>query len=712
MIIVTRKLQVRWPPVAVSASSSLRSSSSSIDTPPTVADETSKPPLRRLSFRRLSMKSKINLFDDVAMTAKLLQESLRFNEKEDYGASSSSSSDTATTKSTFYSTNDGSVREQPQQQQPLDDSIGRYSPSRSDDSWLREHSRISYRIRYNPFILKDTAIRNKRCKNDTDLAVNGAADDKKEAMDEDEERAGDGTQGYGRPDVWITPMNDNDDDVSRPRRKWIVKRVWDIEEKDAEEPQYEIENSDLAKGVQDLLGVPESERHRDIPDDGGNGITSRENPLFTVQKVVDVDGVMTQDSETPDKTLQLEGGADFAAQLERATTADDGTSNQNKCHSVSSSSDGAMQDDDSEPSKTSKAGASESKSSPEGGADFAARLERERAAEASARGDYEVICCDASFVSDLKEPSSRSLAGGASKNFHDASFSGPTSSAEKQRAILEEEEDDEEEKSEYEKPVGIPKKPVKLEKEETKFWWENPDSYKVPPSPSVSVYSKQGRKQEKKETKFWWENPESYKVPPSPPVSIYSKQGRKHEEKEEKLEQESGIETNEDESQLGTIYSGEKNSSDKKTKKKEKKEKKKKKKVDEEGSTRKSIRKLRNTDANDKKKGKKEKKGKDGRKGKKSKKEKGNKKSGEETNEHDREHDRVLGELKANNEKKKSKRKKKADHNVGDSSVSSTVLEEEELWSSSWANDYWGMSPRGPKIGGVIKKKQEYPLNF
>merc|ERR1711907_452511 len=478
--------------------------------------------------------------------------------------------------------------------------------------------------------------------------------------------------------------------------KWIVKRVWDLEEKDAEEPQYEIKNSDLAKGVQDLLGVPESERHRHIPDDGGNGITSTENPLFTVQKVVDVDGVMTQDSKTPDKALQLEGGANFAAQLERATTVDERTSNRNECDPVSSGSDGAMQDNDLESSKTPKAGASESKSSPEGGADFAARFEPERAAEASARGDYEVVCCDASFVSDLKELSSGSLAGGASKNFHDASIFGPSSSAEEQRAIFEEEEveddedgdddeEEEEEKSEYEKPVGIPKKPVKLEKEKTKFWWENPDSYKVPPSPSVSVYSKQERKQEKKE---------------------------------EKLEQESGIETNEDESQLETIYSGRNDSSDKKTKKKSKKEKKnkKKKKVDEEGSTRKS--KLRKTDAKDKKKGKKEKdgkkekKGKDGEKGKKSKKEKGNKKSGEETNEHDREHDRVLGELKANNEKKKSKRKKKADHNVDDSSVSSTVLEEEELWSSSWANDYWGMSPRGPKIGGVIKRNKEYPLNF
>merc|ERR1711907_190598 len=427
--------------------------------------------------------------------------------------------------------------------------------------------------------------------------------------------------------------------------------------------------------------------------------------------------------------LQLEGGADFAAQLERATTVDERTSNRNECDPVSSGSDGAMQDNDLESSKTPKAGASESKSSPEGGADFAARFEPERAAEASARGDYEVVCCDASFVSDLKELSSGSLAGGASKNFHDASISGPSSSEEEQRAIFEEEEveddedgdddeEEEEEKSEYEKPVGIPKKPVKLEKEKTKFWWENPDSYKVPPSPSVSVYSKQERKQEKKETKFWWENPESYKVPPSPSVSIYSKQGRKHEEKEEKLEQEPGMETNEDESQLETIYSGKNDSSDKKTKKKSKKEqkKKKKKKVDEEGSTRKS--KLRKTDAKDKKKGKKEKdgkkekKGKDGEKGKKSKKEKGNKKSGEETNEHDREHDRVLGELKANNEKKKSKRKKKADHNVDDSSVSSTVLEEEELWSSSWANDYWGMSPRGPKIGGVIKRNKEYPLNF
>merc|ERR1711907_858242 len=163
--------------------------------------------------------------------------------------------------------------------------------------------------------------------------------------------------------------------------------------------------------------------------------------------------------------LQLEGGADFAAQLERATTVDDGTGNHNNCDPVSSSSDGAMQDDDLESSKTPKAGASKSKSLPEGGADFAARLERERAAEASARGDYEVVCCDASFVSDLKDPSSRSLASSASKNFHDASVSRPTSSAEEQRAIFEEEEvednedgddDEEEKKSEYEKLVGIP----------------------------------------------------------------------------------------------------------------------------------------------------------------------------------------------------------------------------------------------------------------
>ncbi len=54
------------------------------------------------------------------------------------------------------------------------------------------------------------------------------------------------------PDVWITPIKSKDGS-----QKWIAKRVWDIEDKDDEEPEYEVDHSCLMRGVRGLMGIPE-----------------------------------------------------------------------------------------------------------------------------------------------------------------------------------------------------------------------------------------------------------------------------------------------------------------------------------------------------------------------------------------------------------------------------------------------------------------------
>lgn len=55
-----------------------------------------------------------------------------------------------------------------------------------------------------------------------------------------------------RPDVWMTPLKSRDGS-----RKWKVKRVWDVEDVDEDEPEYEIDHADLTLSVRDLLGVPD-----------------------------------------------------------------------------------------------------------------------------------------------------------------------------------------------------------------------------------------------------------------------------------------------------------------------------------------------------------------------------------------------------------------------------------------------------------------------
>jgi hypothetical protein len=77
-------------------------------------------------------------------------------------------------------------------------------------------------------------------------------DDDEDDDDDQEVDRSRGCHEYERPDLWITPIESKDGS-----RKWIAKRVWDIEDIDNEEPEYEVDHPRLMDGIRDLLCVPE-----------------------------------------------------------------------------------------------------------------------------------------------------------------------------------------------------------------------------------------------------------------------------------------------------------------------------------------------------------------------------------------------------------------------------------------------------------------------
>ncbi|KAG7338043.1 hypothetical protein IV203_006736 [Nitzschia inconspicua] len=91
-----------------------------------------------------------------------------------------------------------------------------------------------------------------------------------------------------QPDVWIAPLKSLDGS-----RKWKVKRVWDVDDVDADELEYEVEYSDLMFSIRDLLGVPndlgggnpwDTSADKDMPPELPH------KPTFTVETVYDVGG--------------------------------------------------------------------------------------------------------------------------------------------------------------------------------------------------------------------------------------------------------------------------------------------------------------------------------------------------------------------------------------------------------------------------------------
>jgi hypothetical protein len=114
--------------------------------------------------------------------------------------------------------------------------------------------------------------------------------------------------------------------------KWKVKRVWDVEDVDDKEPEYEIHQSDLMDSIRELLGVPEDFRtHSQEWDveieeidpfhasEGTDGppTTSRNAP-FIITKIYDIDG----DFDGSEDSLSLDTSEFAATMRDIVATAD------------------------------------------------------------------------------------------------------------------------------------------------------------------------------------------------------------------------------------------------------------------------------------------------------------------------------------------------------------------------------------------------------
>ena len=146
-------------------------------------------------------------------------------------------------------------------------------------------------------------------------------DEDEQSMSEDEVFAG------NRPDVWITPLN-----AMNGSRTWKLKRVWDVEDVDDEEPEYEVDQSDLMSSIRELLGVPEDlgatpeEWEVDIDEtspwdnagDKDSPLAPPRRPAFYVKTVYDVEGQL--DGSEPSITLNE---LDFENQIQHIAESTD-----------------------------------------------------------------------------------------------------------------------------------------------------------------------------------------------------------------------------------------------------------------------------------------------------------------------------------------------------------------------------------------------------
>lgn len=85
-----------------------------------------------------------------------------------------------------------------------------------------------------------------------------------------------------RPDIWMTPLANEDPG----ERKWMLKRVWYVEDMDDKEEEYTVNHEQLVPSIQKLCGVPCEglDKNLDIADDGGLSAP------WLIQKIYDIEG--------------------------------------------------------------------------------------------------------------------------------------------------------------------------------------------------------------------------------------------------------------------------------------------------------------------------------------------------------------------------------------------------------------------------------------
>ena len=97
-----------------------------------------------------------------------------------------------------------------------------------------------------------------------------------------------------RPDVWITPM---DEDVAATSQDvWRVRRMWNVDDLDQHEVEHAVEGGDLIGVVKVLLGVSSSE---EVRNENGDILTyDPESTLWKAKTVYDVEGEIDESSKT------------------------------------------------------------------------------------------------------------------------------------------------------------------------------------------------------------------------------------------------------------------------------------------------------------------------------------------------------------------------------------------------------------------------------
>eukprot|EP00980_Cylindrotheca_fusiformis_P016454 scaffold4903_cov125-Cylindrotheca_fusiformis.AAC.1 len=89
------------------------------------------------------------------------------------------------------------------------------------------------------------------------------------------------------PDIWMTPLANDDPEEGR----WMLKRVWYIEDMDEKEEAYIVDRQEMIPSIQRLCGVPSDPS--DLPEDCAMNTTEEGNVLtpWLIQKIFDIEGV-------------------------------------------------------------------------------------------------------------------------------------------------------------------------------------------------------------------------------------------------------------------------------------------------------------------------------------------------------------------------------------------------------------------------------------
>lgn len=143
------------------------------------------------------------------------------------------------------------------------------------------------------------------------LSVFTETEDSNEEVEESKQVPNDhnGSRAMNRPDVWITPIK-----AGNRKRRWKVKRMWNVEDVDDEEDELSVDHEDLMDTIKSLLGVPEHFGHTseewDVKIDAESPWEidgEKDSAPWYLKRVYDIDGEI-ESSDEDDEEISLSTG--------------------------------------------------------------------------------------------------------------------------------------------------------------------------------------------------------------------------------------------------------------------------------------------------------------------------------------------------------------------------------------------------------------------